>query len=86
MTQPDRAVRLWLAVAVAILWLLSVGGEVDATLSVSTFLDVTALVPQLDADAACYASAVVEGLSLRLDLDPGGVARPGLAASGLFRP
>ena len=45
MTQPDRAARLWLAVAVATLWLLSVGGEADATLPASTVPDVTALVP-----------------------------------------
>ena len=47
MTHPDRAARLWLAVAVATLWLLSVGGEADATVPASTVLDVTALVPQL---------------------------------------
>ena len=47
MTQPDRAARLWLAVAVATLWLLSVGGEADATIPASTVLDVTALGPQL---------------------------------------
>src|SRR5215475_13944509 len=46
MTQPDRAARLLLAVAVATLWLLSVGGEADATIPVSTVRDVTALVPQ----------------------------------------
>jgi hypothetical protein len=46
MTQPARAARLWLAVAVATLWLLSVGGEADATIPASTVLDVTALVPQ----------------------------------------
>jgi hypothetical protein len=46
MTQPDRAARLWLAVAVATLWLLSVGGEADAMIPASTVLDVTALVPQ----------------------------------------
>jgi len=46
MTKPDRAARLWLAVAVATLWLLSVGGEADATIPASTVLDVTALVPQ----------------------------------------
>src|SRR5256886_1702590 len=45
MTQPDRAARLWLAVAVATLWLLSVGGEADATIPASTGRDVTALVP-----------------------------------------
>ena len=46
MTKPERAARLWLAVAVATLWLLSVGGEADATIPTSTVLDVTALVPQ----------------------------------------
>ena len=46
MTQPDRAARLWLAVAVATLWLLSVGGEADETIPASTVLDVTTLVPQ----------------------------------------
>ena len=46
MTQPDRAARLWLAVAVATLWLLSVGGEAQETIPASTVPDVTALVPQ----------------------------------------
>lgn len=39
MTDPKRATRLWLALAVATLWSLSVGGEVDATGPAST-LDV----------------------------------------------
>ena len=46
MTTPERAARLWLVVAVATLWLLSVGGEADAAIPASTVLDVTALVPQ----------------------------------------
>jgi Transposase DDE domain len=46
MTKPERAARLWLAVAVATLWLLSVGGEADATIPTSTVPDVTALVPE----------------------------------------
>jgi Transposase DDE domain len=46
MTEPDRAARLWLAVAGATLWLLRVGGEADETIPTSTILDVTALVPQ----------------------------------------
>lgn len=46
MTQPERAARLWLAVAVATLWLLSVGGEADETIPASTVRDVTTLVPQ----------------------------------------
>lgn len=35
-TDPERATRLWLALAVATLWTISVGGEVDATLPAST--------------------------------------------------
>jgi hypothetical protein len=46
MTRPERAARLWLAIAVATLWVLSVGGEADATIPASTVPDVTALVPQ----------------------------------------
>jgi hypothetical protein len=38
MTDPHRAARLWLAVAVATLWLLSVGGEADATIPIETLL------------------------------------------------
>lgn len=36
MTDPDRAARQWLAMAVATLWVVSVGGEVDASLPAST--------------------------------------------------
>ncbi len=36
MTAPARAERLWLAIAVATLWVVSVGGEVDANLAVSS--------------------------------------------------
>jgi hypothetical protein len=36
MTDPQRAERLWLAIAVATLWAVSVGGEADATLPVSS--------------------------------------------------
>lgn len=38
MTDPHRAARLWLAVAVATLWLLSVGGLAEDTLPESTLL------------------------------------------------
>ena len=38
MNDPQRAARLWLAVAVATLWLLSVGGLAEDTLPVSTLL------------------------------------------------
>jgi hypothetical protein len=46
LTQPARAARLWLAVAVARLWLLSVGGEAEATIPANTVPDVTAWVPE----------------------------------------
>ena len=46
MSAPDRAARLWLAVAVATLWLLSVGGEADETILASTLLDVTGWCPE----------------------------------------
>lgn len=36
-TDPERAERLWLAVAVATLWVVSVGGEADAALPASSF-------------------------------------------------
>jgi hypothetical protein len=42
MTMPQRAARLWLAVAVATLWLLSVGGAAEETIPESTLLDVSA--------------------------------------------
>lgn len=37
MVDRDRAARLWLAIAVATLWVLSVGGEADATMPVCSF-------------------------------------------------
>lgn len=36
MVDPKRAERLWLAIAVATLWAVSVGGEADATLPISS--------------------------------------------------
>ena len=45
MSDPARASRLWLAVAVATLWLLSVGGEADEAVPESTFEEVTAFCP-----------------------------------------
>src|SRR5438093_299755 len=46
MTDPDRAARLWLAGAIATLWLLSVGGAAEETIPASTLLDVTGLCPE----------------------------------------
>lgn len=43
MTDPGRAARLWLVVAVATLWLVSVGGVAEDAIATSTVLDVTAL-------------------------------------------
>lgn len=37
MVDPERATRFWLAIAVATLWVLSVGGEADATIPASSF-------------------------------------------------
>jgi hypothetical protein len=41
MTDPARAARLWLAGAVATLWVVSIGGAVDATIPEGTLPDVT---------------------------------------------
>jgi hypothetical protein len=38
-TDPERAARLWLAIAIATLWVLSVGGEAEAHLPVSTLAE-----------------------------------------------
>ena len=43
---PDRAARRWRAVAVATLWLLSVGGAAEETIPASTLLDVTGWCPE----------------------------------------
>jgi hypothetical protein len=37
MTDPARAERLWLAIAIATWWLLSVGGEAEAAIPTTTF-------------------------------------------------
>jgi len=42
MSDPQRAARLWLAVAVATLWLLSVGGLAEETIPVGTLLELPA--------------------------------------------
>src|SRR6202163_4770778 len=45
MTDPDRAARLWLVVAVATCWLVSVGGETEAQAPESALADLTAALP-----------------------------------------
>lgn len=42
MTDPARATRLWLALATATLWVVSVGGEADASLPASSLEDLPA--------------------------------------------
>jgi hypothetical protein len=37
MTDPDRAARLWLAIAIATWWVLAVGGEAEAHLPAAPF-------------------------------------------------
>lgn len=58
MTNPQRAARLWLAVAVATLWVLSIGGEAEETIPVSTLLPL--------APAACPPSRPRRATQLRL--------------------
>jgi hypothetical protein len=55
MSDPQRAARLWLAVAVATLWLLSVGGMAEETLPVSTLLPLanTDCLPSRSRQATC---------------------------------
>lgn len=43
MTNPARAARLWLAIAVATLWVVSVGGEAETTLPASSLEELPAL-------------------------------------------
>jgi hypothetical protein len=58
MPQPDRAARLWLAVAVATRWWLRVGGVAEDTIPESTRLDV--------ADALAWARRQRRATRLRL--------------------
>jgi hypothetical protein len=58
MRDPQRAARLWLAVALATLWLLSVGGMAEDTLPVSTLLPLT--------NADCPSSPPRQATCLRL--------------------
>ena len=59
MTNPQRAARLWLAVAVATLWLLSVGGMAGETIPESTLLP-------LAVDDACRAAPTTAGHPIAL--------------------
>jgi hypothetical protein len=74
MTDPVRATRLWLAIAVATLWVVSVGGEADAALPVSSLEDL----PELHI-ARRRATGRTQPRDVEL-LPPGGAADPGCAA------
>lgn len=41
MKDPARAERLWLAISIATIWLMSVGGEIDESIPESTIMDIT---------------------------------------------
>ena len=45
MTDPVRAARLWLVIAVATIWLVSVGGEADETLPATPLPDLATVLP-----------------------------------------
>jgi hypothetical protein len=45
MTEPERAARLWLVIAVATLWLVSVGGEAEAGAPESALAPLAAVLP-----------------------------------------
>ena len=84
MSDPPRAARLWLAVAVATLWLLSVGSMTEDTLPVST------LPPLADADGP--ASRPRQATQLRLvsifrqaGLQSGGLAQSASSPTGSLR-
>jgi len=49
MTDPHRAARLWLVVALATLWLLSVGGYAEETILLATLPDLADISPPLSA-------------------------------------
>ena len=75
MSDPQRAARLWLAVAVATLWLLSVGGMAEDTLPVSTLL------PLADADGPAVPATAGDPITLGECLSPGLDHHPGGACS-----
>src|SRR2546426_12212478 len=73
MTKPERAARLWLAVAVATLWLLSVGGEAEESIPVSTVPDVMALLPTQPRMRRATRLPLLRILPPGLDLHPVGL-------------
>jgi hypothetical protein len=85
MTEPQRAARLWLAVAVATLWLLSVGGAAEETIPEGTLLDVSAALACQRWQHRATRLRLVSIFRRGWVLDSGGLAEPGpIAAGGLL--
>jgi hypothetical protein len=82
MSAPDRAARLWLAIAVATLWLLSVGGEADATIPASTLLDVTVWCPERPRTRRATRLRLVSVFRQGVGTAAGRPAAPGAVAAG----
>src|SRR5256712_2476379 len=86
MTDPARAARLWLAVAVATLWLLSVGGATDETIPASTLLDVTGWCPERPRTRRATRLRLGRGFRPGWGRPLGGLLRQGPRAGGRFVP
>ena len=85
MTDPQRAARLWLAVAVATLWLLSVGGMAEETIPASTLLPLPSATRAAVPTAAGHAITLGQCLSPGLDHHPGGAAQSAPPPAGSLR-
>ena len=82
MTDPERAARLWRAVAVATLWLLSVGGAADETIPGEHAAGRDGVVPGPAPDASGDPPAVGERVSAGLGGAVGRAAAPRPVAPG----
>src|SRR5262249_42746146 len=81
MRDPERAARLWLAVAVATLWLVSVGGGAGETVGAGTLRGCDGVGPQPPTDAPRHTAATGERVSPGLGGAVGRLAAPGAVAS-----
>ena len=84
--RPERARRLWLAVAVATLWLVRVGGEAEDTIPESTCSMSSAALPSHAAAAPGDPPAPGQPLPPRLGPHPGRPAHRAPLPLGAFRP
>lgn len=67
MTDPGRAERLWLAIAVATLFLVSIGGKAEANLSASSLPPLSQINSELELDGN---STTYPSVSSRLNNPP----------------